>query len=192
MILHDEKKQLSDKDILSKYSVKSLKNFRDIDEENKICNSFDKSKLKSFRTINKNHDNKLDSCKTTKKEEEQNSEKFSLKKFNSVSKFQNGKVNKKNGNMSPKKARYNRSPRKKGIENFGMSKKLNIINQNMQGANKNINNPEEFYVDLFNNIIRKNTQDIIKKDKFNNKFDDSNKGTNNAMKEIKSKKTQVK
>jgi hypothetical protein len=188
LILHDEKKQLSDKDILSKYSVKSLKNFRDIDEENKICNSFDKSKLKSFRTINKNHDNKLDSCKTTKKEEEQNSEKFSLKKFNSVSKFQNGKVNKKNGNMSPKKARYNRSPRKKGIENFGMSKKLNIINQNMQGANKNINNPEEFYVDLFNNIIRKNTQDIIKKDKFSNKFDESNKGTPNLLKEIKGKK----
>ena len=69
-----------------------------------------------------------------------------------------------------------------------MSKKLNIIKQNMQGANKNINNPEEFYVDLFNNIIRKNTQDIIKKDKFSNKFDESNKGTPNLLKEIKGKK----
>ena len=190
LILHKVKKQLSKEEILSNFSVKSFKNFIDNDEDKKTANSFDKSKLKSFRS-NKNHEIKLASCKT-KKEEEVNSEKFPFKKFNSLSKFQNGKSNKKNANITPKKTKYYKSPRKKGIENFGMSKKLNIINQNIQGANKNINNPEEFYADFFNNIIRKNTQDIIKKDKFNNKFDDSNKGTNNAMKEIKSKKSQVK
>ena len=96
-------------------------------------------------------------------------------------------MNKKNDNMSSKKGRF-KSPRKKGVENFGMSKKLNIINQNIQGANKNINNPEEFYVNFFNDIIKKNTQDK-KIEKCINKSDDNNsKGTGNFKKETKGKK----
>ena len=95
-------------------------------------------------------------------------------------------MNKKNDNMPSRKTRY-KSPRKKGVENFGMSKKLNIINQNIQGASKNINNPEEFYVNFFNDIIKKNTQDI-KKEKLLNKSDDNSRGASNFMKEAKIKK----
>ena len=187
LILHNGKRQLSGKDILSKYSVKSLKDFRDIDEENQTEHSFVNSKLKSFRNSNKNNGSKLKSFKTCKKEEVVDSDNFALKKFNSLSKFQSSKMNKKNDNMSSKKGRF-KSPRKKGVENFGMSKKLNIINQNIQGANKNINNPEEFYVNFFNDIIKKNTQDK-KIEKCINKSDDNNsKGTGNFKKETKGKK----
>jgi hypothetical protein len=186
LILHNGKRQLSEKDIFSKFSVKSLKDFRDIDEEKKTEHSFINSKLKSFRSGSKNNDSKLKSFKTVKKEEEVDPENFPLKKFNSLSKFQSSKMNKKNDNMPSRKTRY-KSPRKKGVENFGMSKKLNIINQNIQGASKNINNPEEFYVNFFNDIIKKNTQDK-KIEKCINKTDNNNKGSSNLMKEAKGKK----
>ena len=41
----------------------------------------------------------------------------------------------------------------------------------MQGANKNINNPEEFYMDFFNNIIKRETVCEVK---------DSDKNINKA------------
>ena len=184
LILHNGKRQLSGKDIFSKYSVKSLKDFRDIEEEKKTENSF--LKLKTLKNSNRNNNCKLQSFKTVKKEEDTDSENLTLKKFNSLSKFQSSKMNKKNASIYSKKTRY-KSPRKKGAENFGMSKKLNIINQNIQGANKNINNPEEFYVNFFNDIIKKKTQDKTN-DKIINKSDDNYKGAGNFMKETKGKK----
>ena len=39
-------------------------------------------------------------------------------------------------------------------------KQLNIISKNIQNTSKNINNPEEFYMNFFTNIIAKETKSI--------------------------------
>ena len=44
------------------------------------------------------------------------------------------------------------------IKKKGINKKLNKISKNIQITSKNINNPEEFYMNLFNNIIAKETR----------------------------------
>ena len=176
--------------ILSKFNtVKSLSNFTDIEEEKKSANSLDESKLKSYRSSNINKESRIESIKTFKNEEEL-AENLTLKKYGSCNKFKSSKMNMKNGTISPKKMRYNKSPRKKGIEHFGMSKKLNIINQNIKNTNKNINNPEEFYMDFFNDILKKNTAEI-KKEKVINKSG-TYKNTYNFMSEVKGKKIQAK
>ena len=181
------KSQIGGNKIMSKFSaVKSLNNFGDIEEEEKkSANSLDESKLQSYRSSNRNKESKIDSVKTFKKEEEF-TENLTLKKYESCSKFQNSKMNMKNVSISQRKMKHNKSLRKKGVEHFCMSKKLNIINQNIQNTNKNINNPEEFYMDLFNDILKKNTADI-KKEKVINKSD-TYKSTYNFMSEIKGKK----
>ena len=43
-----------------------------------------------------------------------------------------------------------------------VNKKLDIITEKIKGANKNINNPDEFYMDFFNNIIKHETHDFDK------------------------------
>ena len=156
---HKRKSQLYANKILSKFStVKDIKNFFD-QEEKKSNNSIDESKLKSFRNNNNNDDNrsKVASFQTSKKEFD--TENLSLRKFDSCNKYQNNRLSMKNESMSPKRVRR-KLTKKKLVENLDMSKKLNIISQNIQGANKNINNPEEFYMDFFNDIIKKKTCDF--------------------------------
>ena len=78
--------------------------------------------------------------------------------------------------------------------NIIVNKKLDLINQNIKGANKNINNPEEFYMDFFNDIIRKGTIEI-KEEKVINKAEtfkktlnfsyDSKKGINKSKNNLK-------
>ena len=171
--------------ILSKFStVKSLNNFSDI-EEKKSANSLDESKMQSYRSSNKNKESRIESIKNFKKEKEL-SENLTIKQFESCNKLQSCKMNMKSGNISPRKMRNIKSPRKRNIEQLAMNKKLNIINQNIQNTNKNINNPEEFYMDFFNDILKKSTADI-KKEKVINKSD-TYKRTYNFMSEVKGKK----
>ena len=186
--IQKRKSQIIGNKILSKFStVKSLNNFADIEEEKKSANSLNESKLQSYRSSNRNKESKIESYKTSKKEEEQFTENLSMKKFESCNKFQSSKLNMENMSMSPRKNKNIKSPRKRSIEHLAMNKKLNIINQNIQGANKNINNPEEFYMNFFNDILKKSTQDI-KKEKIINKSD-TNKSTYNFMGEVKGKKS---
>ena len=45
-----------------------------------------------------------------------------------------------------------------------VKKKLSVITQNIQNTNKAINNPNEFYMNFFNNIIQKETFDVANDD----------------------------
>ena len=60
-----------------------------------------------------------------------------------------------------------KSPKKK--REIGVNHKLDIISKNITGASKNINNPDQFYMDFFNDIIKKKPYKINKNDKLNNK-----------------------
>ena len=77
--------------------------------------------------------------------------------------------------MINKKQTKTNVKRRRKSELLNVNKKLNMISKNIQGANKNINNPEEFYMDFFNNIIKQETGGI-------EKFDDKS-NTNNNIKE---------
>ena len=65
-------------------------------------------------------------------------------------------------------------PKKRSItkKNQNMKRKLNTISENIKRANESINNPYEFYMNFFNNIIKKSGLDDedkkSKKDKKNN------------------------
>ena len=71
-----------------------------------------------------------------------------------------------------------------------ISKQLNIISKNIQNTSKNIKNPDEFYMNLFNNIIAKESKGFNGEDEdYNNsilnqnsekeiKFNDSRKSSN--------------
>ena len=61
----------------------------------------------------------------------------------------------------PKKKRKAEKVKRYSI---GLNRKLNLITQNIQKTSKIINNPEEFYIDMFNNIIQRE-QSNIKKEK---------------------------
>jgi hypothetical protein len=58
-----------------------------------------------------------------------------------------------------------------------MNKKLNTISKNIKTANESINNPNEFYMNFFNNIIQKSGLDDedkkSKKDKKNSNLKSS-------------------
>ena len=64
-----------------------------------------------------------------------------------------------------------------------VNEKLDMISKNIKGANKNINNPDEFYMDFFNNIIKQETSTIVKKEdkKEENKKEDSKKEENKKI-----------
>ena len=62
---------------------------------------------------------------------------------------------------TPKKKR---KPEKVKRNYIVLNRKLNLITQNIQKTSKIINNPEEFYIDMFNNIIQRE-KSIVKKEK---------------------------
>ena len=63
-----------------------------------------------------------------------------------------------------------KSPKMRKNSDIGVNKKLDIISKNIKGASRNINNPEEFYMDLFNNIILNKKDNNNKLNKYNSKF----------------------
>ena len=95
-------------------------------------------------------------------------------------------------NLNEKQLKFNetpkltkcKSPKKKKNNAIGVNHKLDLITKNIKGANKNINNPEEFYMDFFNNIIKQETKVILNKDdkKINNIIDNiQEKNKNNDI-----------
>ena len=139
-----KKNRLTGKVKLSK-DTGTLTDELDLDD-NKSVNSLDLNKLKSNKNnnnfdINNDKEKKLGEFKIQKHESNKN-----------IFEKRNSKTNIFN---LPYKSRLNKKRRKS--EYLNVNKKLNLITKNIKGANKNINNPEEFYMDFFNNIISKNT-----------------------------------
>ena len=77
---------------------------------------------------------------------------------------------------------------------------MNIISKNIKNSSKNINNPQEFYFNLFNDIISKESkmsndeESNIKSNKTLNKYSDlkkplNKKQSNKSNKSKKSKKS---
>ena len=87
-----------------------------------------------------------------------------------------------NNNLNSPSSKYKcKSPKKRKNDSLGFNKKLNIISKNIKGANKNINNPNEFYMDFFNNIIKQENFDNFKIDIKNNHITDNKREKNNKL-----------
>ena len=86
---------------------------------------------------------------------------------------------------SPKKRRRTEKVKRNSIV---LNRKLNLITKNIQKTSKIINNPEEFYIDMFNNIIQKEKSNV-KKDKEDEKSTilNCNSGERNNKNEISEK-----
>ena len=69
--------------------------------------------------------------------------------------------------------------------------KLNVISKNIQNANEAINNPNEFYINFFNNIIQKESSVNINEDnekiKKNTKLSSSVIYTGNKSSKLRSR-----
>jgi hypothetical protein len=81
--------------------------------------------------------------------------------------------------MKPNPKKLNEEEKSKKIEINGSNKMLNRITQNIIDGDKNLNNPEIFYNELFTNIIQnKNAFNIMKKKTIKNKSIDNKKVIN--------------
>ena len=159
--------------IISKNSMGKSKDF-DLEEEKKSFNSIELSKLKSNRSHKNNNESKDSTLEKNKKEK--NIERFRTKRHNSFK--SNGKVIKANINESPKLNKI-KSPKKR--KEMGVNLKLDIITKNITGASKNINNPEQFYMDFFNDIINKKECILNNSNQSNNKAINEHKKTKNNI-----------
>ena len=90
-----------------------------------------------------------------------------------------------NISFSPRKLKF-KSPRKKRGSICFFNEKLDIITKNMKGANMNINNPDEFYMDFFKNLIKGETIDNpgIEQNKDTNNIKSNEMTINNSEKNI--------
>ena len=135
-------------------------------DNNKSINSLDISNLKSNRNYESVIDKKVEKLKTLKF-------KRLYSNKNVLEKKQSKVLNLKSIELINRKATKSNKKRRKS-EHSKVNRKLNMISKNIEGANKNINNPDQFYMDLFNNIINKGTgaeEDLDKKK--NNTIDTS-------------------
>jgi DNA polymerase II small subunit/DNA polymerase delta subunit B len=133
-----------------------------LEEDKRSINSLDLSKLKSNRS-HKNSNGSKDST-LEKNKKDKNIERLKTKRHNSLK--SNGMIIKTNMNESPKLNKI-KSPKKR--REIGVNHKLDIISKNITGASKNINNPEQFYMDFFNDLINKKACLINKSEQLNNK-----------------------
>ena len=147
--------------IISKKTIGRAKDFS-LEEDKRSINSFDLSKLKSDRS-HKNSNGSKDST-LEKNKKDKNIERLKTKRHNSFK--SNGMIIKTNMNESPNLNKI-KSPKKR--REIGVNHQLDIISKNITGASKNINNPEQFYMDFFNDLINKKACLINKTDKLNNK-----------------------
>ena len=133
--------------------IKSLTDDFKIDEESKSVNSFDISQLKSNRNYDKFdiNDDKEKKISIVKPRNHESTKNIFEKRQSSTNIFETLCKNKFRGNKKRRKSEY-----------LNVNKKLNLITKNIKGANKNINNPDEFYMDFFNHIIKKETNGFIK------------------------------
>ena len=143
-------KNLNGKIIIKKRnSKKNLTSDSKIDKDYKYnsVNSLDGAKLPSKKNIGKFDDLTYINNKAENKNRMQESIRNSIGKRQS---HKNVMVLISNKTLKP-----NTKKRMQSLKN--VNAKLNLISKNIQGANKNINNPEEFYMDFFNNIIKQET-----------------------------------
>ena len=135
---------------------------------NNFANSFNKSIDRSF-----NEENKFDKRGTMKirKDKLQN---FSYK--NSAAKrFQKSSSSKSILELKSLKITNidntnNNKAKKKLIrkKTLNLNKKLNTISKNIQNMSNSINNPNEFYMNFFNNIIQKENRSVYEEEKDQN------------------------
>jgi hypothetical protein len=170
-----KKKPLNGHIKLSKeLKIKNLKYYFNNEAKIKTVNSFDISNLKSnsnFEHINESYG--LFS-KGNNFESQINKQRFEIskKKKNESSKIFHQRQSLTNvlDPLFKNKTKGNRKRRKS--EYLNVNKKLDLITKNIKGANKNINNPEEFYIDFFNHLIKRGSNSP------NNKKSKKNKGKN--------------
>jgi len=158
--------------IISKNTIGNNKDF-DIDEDKRSVNSLDLTKLKSNRS-HKNSNGIKDST-LEKNKKENNIERFKTKRHNSFK--SNGRILKTNINDTPNLNKI-KSPKKR--REIGVNLKLDIISKNINGASQNINNPEQFYMDFFNDLMKKKTFVVNKSNKVNNKSLNENEKIKNT------------
>ena len=136
--------------IPKRFSKKLTGDFKIDDDDNNSVNSLDLSKLKSKRNYDKITDiSPIKSKKIEIKNRRHESTKNLFEKKQSKNNLNVIDIINKNCSKTIR--------RRRKTEIFAVNKKLNMITKNIKGANKNINNPEEFYMDFFNNIIKQET-----------------------------------
>lgn len=118
-------------------------------EDNQSINSLDISKIK----FKKNNENKIENLSYKDKTHLKTKNKKDDSNRNLP-----GKLNSKYNIVEIlNKTQSKANKKRRDSELLSINEKLNMITKNIKGANKNINNPDEFYMDFFNNIIMKNT-----------------------------------
>ena len=170
------KNPLNGKVSIQKRISKKLTGDYKIDEDiNNTINSLDLSKLKSKRNYENTNDiSPIKPKKIELKNRRHESTKNLFEKKQSKNNLNVIEIINKNCSKTIRRRRKS--------ELFAVNKKLNMITKNVKGANKNINNPEEFYMDFFNNIIKKETGVI-------EKFEEKNKNNNNNERDNSPHKT---
>ena len=139
------------------------------EDDNKSVNSLDLSKLKSNRNNEKLEDlsyKDITQIKAKRHESTKNLFEKNQSKYNIIEMI--------NKNQT-RTIRKRRKP-----EFVNVNKKLDMITKNIKGANKNINNPDEFYIDFFNNIIKKETGVLDKSIDKDNNYNNHKKVSNDS------------
>lgn len=148
-------------------NLNDLSNYFDLEQDKRSVNSLGISDLKS------SHKESDDSIRNNLGE---NNNQKNIKNINTDS-FKNLYYHKqsiKKINSLSNKFKW-KSSKKKKYSKLVVNKKLNIISKNIKVANKNINNPNEFYMDFFNNIIKKNSSIDFNLDNKNNNIINNSK-----------------
>ena len=135
--------------------IKHLKHYFNYEEKIKTVNSFDITNLKSNSSIENINENCGLFGKGNNCDSQVNKQKFEICKMKKNEPTKMSQRRQSLTNLEPlfKNAKANRKRRKS--EYLKVNKKLDLITKNIKGANKNINNPEEFYIDFFNHLIKK-------------------------------------
>ena len=153
-----KKNQLKGQIKLSKeLKIKNLKSYFHSEGKIKTVNTFEMSNIKSNTNIIKLNENSESVVQGNQFDSEVNKKRFELCKMR---RHESSKIFQKRQSLTntfeplfKNKPKINRKRRKS--EYLNVNKKLDLITKNIKGANRNINNPEEFYMDFFNHIMQK-------------------------------------
>ena len=137
--------------------IKNLKYYFNNEAKIKTVNSLDIANIKSNSNIEHINENGGLLGKGNNCESQVNKQRFEIckmKRHESTKMFQpRQSLTNTIDPLLKNKPKANRKRRKS--EYLNVNKKLDLITKNIKGANKNINNPEEFYIDFFNHLIKK-------------------------------------
>ena len=153
----------------SKFHEKYIINKNEIDY--KLNNEDNFKHSNTIKKLASKKSNNTEKYKIRNKINRRGSDKLE-KKFSRFNSFRKNLKTKNSMNNSQKKIKR-RFTKKKLIQVY---KKLDTISKNIENTNNAINNPNEFYMNFFNNIIKNKTfdNDIIKeepkKEKVSNTF----------------------